>query len=571
MKKIVSSTERSGSVHSKEMSMDMSLLLKDGLVRIDQFTRNVIEFFSKSKQLLFSHSNSNSSNGLVMECLKGFEPHLLLSGEPSMGQTYLQSHLMSIFEKSGFLISNLELACILSKTCLLLFYSLLTRVRSEPTVIIATSTTRILPEELNSFFQQPEFNLNYSWKLTIDLNSPSDECRRAYFKCILNDVPFSFTKMRQQEMDSLVSLPLGDPNIETESFKAIVQDQQDQQLREEEQEELFSITPDEKEHLIREIEKHKLCSRQYFSLMIEDLRKNYRAFARPVDRQQNPEYNPEHPMDLGTMEEKVLNNEYETIEDVMKDINLIIHNVELYNDPEIPFQKENILKALKLRDAAEEHFLLLPRDFVQSCWLFKLLSAANAKQEASQSPQGVPQVIPQGIPVGMETDNEDIRPGSSFSIKKFRIDDEEEEEDEEVVENAVDHAVDQDQIMTFPSVEPMTIQNNSSDSFKDSFKEQQPEIIQIKLTPYQESVVQELIDTLTSRTKDKDIEELKQIGIGIASVVFSNHSCSLDELFQVILFFLLLNLPMFRKLKCLFIQCESSFNFYLTLKSYCKK
>ena len=108
--------------------------------------------------------------------------------------------------------------------------------------------------------------------------------------------------------------------------------------------EIIDVFQEQSEDIAREGEKHKLAARQYFSIIVEDLKKNYRVFARPVDIVQNPHYKPERPMDLGTMEERVFNNAYQTVEDFMADINLIVHNVETHNDPNVPYQKDNILK-----------------------------------------------------------------------------------------------------------------------------------------------------------------------------------------------------------------------------------
>lgn len=101
--------------------------------------------------------------------------------------------------------------------------------------------------------------------------------------------------------------------------------------------------------IAQEREKHKLAVRQYFSMIVEDLKKNFKVFSRPVDREQNPGYNPETPMDLGTMEEKVFNNMYKTADDFISDISLIVNNVQMYNDPNIPYQKDNILKVMAYR------------------------------------------------------------------------------------------------------------------------------------------------------------------------------------------------------------------------------
>ena len=111
---------------------------------------------------------------------------------------------------------------------------------------------------------------------------------------------------------------------------------------------LDDMFKDQASEISQERDRHKLAVRQYFGMIAEDLKKNFKVFARPVDREQNPGYNPEKPMDLGTMEEKIFNNQYQTADDFMDDVSLIVRNVQMYNDPNIPYQKDNILKVIRV-------------------------------------------------------------------------------------------------------------------------------------------------------------------------------------------------------------------------------
>ena len=148
---------------------------------------------------------------------------------------------------------------------------------------------------------------------------------------LLNDIPHSVVKLNKTD-ERLASKEREDPLP-----LAPVKD------------DILDVFEDQQEDLLREAEKHKLATRQWFSQIVEDLKKNYRVFARPVDRVQNPDYNPDNPMDLGTMEERIFSNEYQTTEDFMEDIQLIVHNAETFNDPNIPYQKDILLKVSVLR------------------------------------------------------------------------------------------------------------------------------------------------------------------------------------------------------------------------------
>ncbi len=103
--------------------------------------------------------------------------------------------------------------------------------------------------------------------------------------------------------------------------------------------------------------KHRLAIRQYFGMILEDLKKTYRAFVRPLDPALD--YRPPHPMDLGRMEERVLEDHYTRIEDLLVDVDSIVRNAEALNNPTLPWQRDTIVKVCG--PARRPNHLSLPR------------------------------------------------------------------------------------------------------------------------------------------------------------------------------------------------------------------
>lgn len=71
-------------------------------------------------------------------------------------------------------------------------------------------------------------------------------------------------------------------------------------------------------------------------------------FIEPVDQDEVPDYGDivKHPMDLQTMEIKIKDSEYDSLEAFEKDFNLMISNCLAYNSKETIFYKAGI----KMRD-----------------------------------------------------------------------------------------------------------------------------------------------------------------------------------------------------------------------------
>ncbi|WBW73326.1 SAGA complex histone acetyltransferase catalytic subunit Gcn5 [Schizosaccharomyces osmophilus] len=64
-------------------------------------------------------------------------------------------------------------------------------------------------------------------------------------------------------------------------------------------------------------------------------------FAQPVNREDVPDYYEviEHPVDLSTMEYRLRNNQYESVEEFIRDAKLIFNNCRQYNDPSTTYYK----------------------------------------------------------------------------------------------------------------------------------------------------------------------------------------------------------------------------------------
>lgn len=76
---------------------------------------------------------------------------------------------------------------------------------------------------------------------------------------------------------------------------------------------------------------------------------NLEIFLEPVDPTEVPDYDSviKNPIDLGTMREKLKNGQYDSLEDLESDFNLMIKNCLLYNDKETIFYKAGV----KMREA----------------------------------------------------------------------------------------------------------------------------------------------------------------------------------------------------------------------------
>ncbi len=95
--------------------------------------------------------------------------------------------------------------------------------------------------------------------------------------------------------------------------------------------------------MIKEEEAHRRLTRQYFSNIVEDLRKNFRFFAKPT-REQYPDCFVATPMDLNIIEDNIQDDQYELPKEFLEDVARIVNNAELYNDPNIVNQKEVVIK-----------------------------------------------------------------------------------------------------------------------------------------------------------------------------------------------------------------------------------
>ena len=101
---------------------------------------------------------------------------------------------------------------------------------------------------------------------------------------------------------------------------------------------------DQLQDLFKEYETHRRKLRQVFSAILEELRKSYKVFTKPLDANAFPDYEPAEHVDLLIMEDRVHANRYELPQDFMKEIDLICSNVLEGTNARIPSHREMIAK-----------------------------------------------------------------------------------------------------------------------------------------------------------------------------------------------------------------------------------
>jgi hypothetical protein len=106
--------------------------------------------------------------------------------------------------------------------------------------------------------------------------------------------------------------------------------------------------------------------------ILDELRKSFRMFTKHFDIDGDV-------MDFSIMEFKLNQNEYDTPEDFMTDVRLILTNALILNDSGL------VSKARKMVDLALEHTQLLTTEFIDQCWYFYLFKNSQIKKKNNDS------------------------------------------------------------------------------------------------------------------------------------------------------------------------------------------
>ena len=190
----------------------MDCILEPFASQIRLFFNQALSLIDQRKKNSFLVADKNA--GRIFDCLRSYEPHLLISGLPEMGQKYLGPFAIDILEKAGLYVKVIDISSLLSQTDMTpeahifrLFHELkrqrssalfiydINRIwdvlsdsaietlkgllfcdRQDP--IILAGTTSVLFEELNQdiqvLFGENIRQESVSWKKIVSLDKPNN-------------------------------------------------------------------------------------------------------------------------------------------------------------------------------------------------------------------------------------------------------------------------------------------------------------------------------------------------------------------------------------------------------------
>ncbi|XP_040210857.1 ATPase family AAA domain-containing protein 2 isoform X2 [Rana temporaria] len=344
-------------------------LLDDDLIYSDDegpsvFENGIINRLPNGKtkeNLPFIHLNVNAYHQPT-----SYRPRFLICGKPGLGQgTHLAPALIHTLEK--FTVYTLDLAVLFGvsvttpeETCAQLFRearrtvpsimyiphihlwwetvgvtlkaTFLTLIRSipsfSPILLLATSDVEYsnLDSELKDLFLD-------DYEEVFNVKLPSKEDRKAFFQdLILNQAAKPPTSKRKAVLQALEVLPVAPPPeprpLTTEELKRLEAQEED--------------TLRELRVFLRDVT-HRI-----------DIDKRFRAFTKPVDLEEVPDYVTviAQPMDLSTVISKIDLHKYHTVNEYLKDIDLICSNALEYNPDKDPGDRMIRHRACAMKDTA---------------------------------------------------------------------------------------------------------------------------------------------------------------------------------------------------------------------------
>jgi SpoVK/Ycf46/Vps4 family AAA+-type ATPase len=212
LKEIVSSTERSGTVYGRPLPPLVGVLLHHFSSQIRSFLTQGLELIGKRKENAFLLADKTV--GSIFDCLRSYEPHLLICGRPDMGQKYLGPFVIDILEKSGLYVKVVDVSTLLSNTDLTpeaylfrlfhelkrqksaalfiydmnqvwevlsdaaieTFKTLLYRDRQDPIILAGTTSTnfRELNQDITGLFAEEFQEKSIGWRKVISLDQPDN-------------------------------------------------------------------------------------------------------------------------------------------------------------------------------------------------------------------------------------------------------------------------------------------------------------------------------------------------------------------------------------------------------------
>ncbi|KAI8892293.1 P-loop containing nucleoside triphosphate hydrolase protein [Globomyces pollinis-pini] len=386
LSKFTPSNERSSSVFGRAIPPHLMPLLSRPYTDILTWIKGILPLMNRKsgKYLGAKSTKTDACPPLwVDDYLRYFSPRLSICGAPGMAFDLIAAAIVDFLESNSFFIKRFDHTLLNSEsmsvdtTIVQLFRELK---RHQRTVLYLPDThlwwfhipesSRVvllnlfeqfktnsmmllvsfqgdLPEPLAEAFNSSQSTTTSLMRRIFYIDFPNDESKMIYFDKLLGDIVRPSKEIIRSQVKRNIK-PL-------ESIK-------NPPKLDLEQHQLLLI-----EHV-----SHQRQVRQVFSTIVEDLKKSFKVFAKPIDDKIFPNINSKNVLTLNLIEDSIQSNNYETPEMFVKDIHSILDN--LVNDTISPnsSQKELIMKAKKLVDDANEHIQLLSKDFHKKCWYFYL-------------------------------------------------------------------------------------------------------------------------------------------------------------------------------------------------------
>ena len=104
-------------MHGRPVPRHLFKLLDKDIKEISSFISQCVDLLAKKQQNSFSSGElSGKSSGWIFDCLRGFEPHLLLSASENMGQKYLGPFVIHLLEQANYFVQVMDVSSLLSKS-----------------------------------------------------------------------------------------------------------------------------------------------------------------------------------------------------------------------------------------------------------------------------------------------------------------------------------------------------------------------------------------------------------------------------------------------------------------------
>lgn len=178
-------------------------------------------------------------------------------------------------------------------------------------------------------------------------------------------------------------------------------------------------------------------------------------------------------------------------------------------------------KALRLRDSAQEHLLLLPRDFTQACWLFRLLDKNLPSDDANAEGQNADDVNADADNA-LEPNTEAAEPSPS--------------KESNANQNVIDNIDDNDDAMGAEENAVATNQVEKPEEIEDSMALELTDDCDIdepQITPLDPEAVERVLNLLVDRTVSMTLSQIEDVGIALSAMAVKCYGQDVNQVLNV--------------------------------------